>query len=230
LIGRFVTRKGDLGSEALFRRIRDLQRKLDSQRSKTQSLVNQLVEQRRIQAELEHRLSEAYARIRELEQRLAEAKTATLPVADRRKAKWKGLIAELRADVERLEEALRGANRTVEITVPTAEEEQEAPQQEIDVTAVLAGKTVTIIGGPHEHLPHGDYPCRVLYHRGERAEGLEHLLNVADVIVLVISFISHGTMWYVREEALERDKPVVFTKQTNVDLLLRRAAEALARA
>lgn len=220
LIGRFVRKSSVHGNAALFGRLRDVQAALDEQRAKSRRLLEQLSEQRREIAERDSRLATAYARIRTLEDQLARqsAEQTAEPRDMAKRAQWKALVADLRAEVARLERTLdRSQAHPIDWLTEQDSDDPTPPCQEV---FDLQGKTVLIVGGPWAQFPDGEYPCAILHHDGHREEGLEAALNAADIAVIVTSHISHNSYWRVREEAADRGIPLGFTTATNPSRIL----------
>ncbi|MBT9252147.1 MAG: hypothetical protein KM296_00325 [Brockia lithotrophica] len=220
LIARFVS-KPSYESEAFFRRLRDLQMRLEQERRKTQELRRRLDEARKRESELEDKLSAAYERLRELENRLAKEKTVqTLPNAEtRRSMRYKAIIAEMREEIERLERVLEKTG----IKIEPSPKENESSGERMDLSPEkfldkILGKNILVVGKVKPESSREG--IHFLHHSGETREGLEHLVRISDFVVVVVTHISHAAMWYVRELAEDFEKEIIFTRHTNGDLIL----------
>jgi len=203
-------RSGETG--VLFERIGQLGRDLDKQRNRSLELSRQLSETRQENATLTEQVGK-------LRQENVTLRNKPLEVirdpGDTRKIKsLKGLVAELRAEVEKLT-GLLPAEIIIQDTSSIIEETiDETKEPAID----LVGKTILIVGWPRETITD---ECLVLWHDGDGVDAkLQSLANDADIFVVLTRFISHQAMWWLKEEAIEQDKPIIFVRETNIERIL----------
>jgi len=213
-------RSGETG--VLFERIGQLGKELDKQRNRSMELGRQLMESRQENAALTDQ-------VWKLKQENATLKNKPAEVirdpGDLRKIKsLKGLVDELRAEVDRLAGLLPEEVITPEADISYIEETRAETQTSI---IDLTGKTVLIVGWLRETV---DAECRVLWHDGDSVDvKLQTLTTEADIFVVLTRFISHQAMWWLKAEAVEQDKPILFVRETNVDRILDIVKSNLAR-
>lgn len=203
-------KSGDTG--VLFERINYLGRELDRQRRRSEELGKLLLTLRQEKAAAEERLGETRRELAEVQNQKVVYKRD--PDDIRKIREFKGLISELREEVKRLESLIPHPK-------PEPEEQEtvieETIEEFIDLD-ILKGKTVAVFG---KHGKAVDAPCRVVWHDGDSADqALERLALDADIYVILTRFISHEAMWRLRELAIDMDKRIIFTKRTNIDLIL----------
>lgn len=210
-------KSGDTG--VLFERIGHLGRELDRQRRRSEELSRALLELRQEKAATEESLSEARQKIIELQNKKVVYERD--PDDIRKIREFKGLIRELRTEVKRLESLIPEQEVQPEETEEVIEE---AVEERVSLD-ILKGKTVAVFGWLGEAH---DVPCRVVWHDGDQVDqALERLALDADVYVVLTRFISHEAMWRLKELAIDMDKPILFSKGTNMDIILTRVAKIL---
>ena len=57
---------------------------------------------------------------------------------------------------------------------------------------------------------------------------LQALAREADIYVVLTRYCSHSVMWWSKEEAIDRDVPVLFVRETNVGRIMEIVAEKIA--
>jgi hypothetical protein len=222
-ISKVVKKKsGETG--VLFERIGQLGRDLDRQRSRSVELSRLLGEARQENAAMAEQVGQ-------LKKELAELRSRPPAVArdqdDMRKIRaLKGLVAELRGEVERLT-ALVHIDEVEVYETPEDVVVQDAPWGKIDMS-VLAGKTILVAGWPREIVE--AELCRVVWHHGDNVDvELQAQARRADVYVVLTRYCSHAVMWWLKEAAIDRDVLVLFVRETNADRILEIVAGRLAR-
>jgi len=203
-------RTGETG--VLFERIGQLGRDLDKQRNRSLELSRQLSEARQDNAVLTDQVGKL--RQQNVTLRNSPAEVVRDPGDTRKIKSLKGLVVELRDEVERLAGLL-----PAEVTIPNISDTIEETKEEIqEPTIDLSGKTVLIVGWPKESVEAG---CLVLWHDGDGVNvKLQSLTREADIFVVLTRFISHQAMWWLKEEAIEQDKPIIFVRETNIERIL----------
>ncbi|QNB45446.1 DUF2325 domain-containing protein [Thermanaerosceptrum fracticalcis] len=210
-------RTGETG--VLFERIGQLGRELEKHKKRAGQLGQTVLELRK--------------EINKLQEELAQTKRelARKPVVvdrqaeDARKIKeFKGLIRELREEIERLRNKLPQEEKEHSFEEDQMEnKQQETAQPETDLS-VLAGKTVLIVGWPNEETKGEN--CKIFWHDGDKVDiKLQALLKEADILVFLTRFGSHAAMWWLKEQAIEENKPIYFVKSRNVQRILQDIAE-----
>lgn len=211
-------RSGDAG--VLFQRIAHLGRELDRQRRRSEELSRTLLELRQEKASVEQKLSEA----RQLIETLQGEKTIYQrdPRDVQKIREYKGLIGELRSEMKRLEAQLPPVvSRELEEPEEAETDDILAPAKEVSLE-VLAGKTIAIFGRLSAEQGAG---CKLLWHEGSRADQeLESIAREADVYVVLTRLVSHEVMWRLKELAIDQEKKIVFSRETNTEKILARAA------
>jgi hypothetical protein len=218
-----VVKKKSGETGVLFERIGQLGRDLDRQRNRSVELSRLLTEARQENAALAEQVGQLKKEITELRNR---PPVVTRDPDDMRKIRaLKGLVAELRAEVERLA-VLVPADEVESYETPEEVEALEAPREKIDIS-VLAGKTILVAGWPREAVE-ADL-CRVVWHHGDSVDvELQALAREADIYVVLTRYCSHAVMWWLKEAAIDRDVPVLFVRETNVGRIMEIMAEKIA--
>lgn len=209
-IAKLVKKKttGDTG--VLFERIGQLGKELDRQRRRSQELSQQIRKERQQRAELEGKLSVLR---QDLEAEKEGGKVFVRDADDIRKIRsLKGLIRELRAEVERLNGL---------IPEPVEDEPGDQQMEEVEVADLshLEGKTVAVFGrlGEAEEVE----GIHILYHDGDRVDlAMGRVAREADIWVILTRLVSHRLMWRLREEAADRGKEIRFVRETGVRRIL----------
>lgn len=205
---------GDTG--ILFERIGQLGQELDRQRRRSHQLGLQLRAERQQRAEMEGKLSGLR---QELEAAEEGRRVIHRDPEDIRKIRsLKGLVRELRAEVERLNALIPEPEEE-----PTIEEEE--PRQVEEEQAAdwshLEGKTVAVFGrlGDVEEVE----GIRVIYHDGDRVNlAMARAAREADVWVVLTRLVSHGVMWRLKEYATDQGKEIRFVRETGTKRILER--------
>lgn len=216
-ISHLVKKKktGDTG--ILFERIGQLGQELERQRRRSQQLSQQLREERQQRAELEGKLSDLR---RDLEAAEEGRRVIHRDPDDIRKIRsLKGLVRELRAEVERLNALVPDVEQELTVT------EEEEPLQEVEKSepdlSDLAGKTVAVFGrlGDVEEAE----GIRVIYHDGDRVDlSMARAAREADVLVVLTRLVSHGVMWWLKVYAANHGKEIRFVRETGIKRILER--------
>jgi len=212
-------RSGETG--VLFMRIGQLGKELDKQRNRSMELSRQLQQERQDSSALTIQVVKLKQEIASLRNKPAEV---IRDPGDARKIKsLKGLVVELRAEVERLAGLL-----PVKVIIQEPDYIIEETKIEVQEPVInLIGKTVLIVGWPREAV---DAECRILWHDGDSVDvQLKTLTTEADIFVVLTRFISHQAMWWLKAEAVEQDKKILFVRETNADRILDIARSYLAR-
>ena len=211
-LGKVVKKKsGESG--VLFERIGQLGQDIDKQRNRSVELSRLLADARQENASLAEQVGRLRREIGELKNRPVAA--VTRDTEDMRKIRaLKGLVAELRGEVERLARLLPAVGEVPEVLSEIAV----PPREGVDMS-VLAGKTVLVVGWPREMVEIEG--CRVVWHHGDSVDvDLQTLARQSDVYVVLTRYCSHAAMWWLREAAIDRDVPVVFARETNTERIL----------
>ncbi|KLU62285.1 hypothetical protein CEB3_c13290 [Peptococcaceae bacterium CEB3] len=207
-----VIRKKSGEAGVLFERIGQLGRELEKQKKRSFKFSQELMDLRQETGKLREELAQAK---RQLE---AEPTVIDRQADDARKIReFKGLINELRTEIERLsalipneEEPEDEGRANEEVLVPTVPEE-------VDLSG-LAGKTILIVGLPNEEINDG---YRVIWHDGDKVDvKLQTFAREADIFVFLTRFGAHAVMWWLKEEAIEQGKPVYFVRERNLERIL----------
>lgn len=207
-------KSGDTG--VLFQRIGHLGKELDRQRHRTEELSRILLELRQEKAAAEDALGDARKKFMTTEKTVYNRD----PDDARKIREFKGLIHELRAEVKRLESLVPEMGESPQETEDAAAVEtiREGPVS----PDILAGKMIAVFGWLKERQ---ETVCQVVWHDGDQADQmLERMAVDADGFVVLTRFISHEAMWRLKELAIDMDKPILFSKGTNIEIILARVA------
>lgn len=214
-ISKLVKKKtGDTG--VLFERIGQLGQELDRQRKRSQQLSLQLREERQHKADLEEKLSILR---RELEESREKRQLSFRDADDVRKIRsLKGLVRELRREVERLNDLIPKSEEEEEPILKEKEEKTQQKEQEPDLSH-LQGKTVAVFGrlGDVKEIE----GIRILYHDGDRVNlDMARVAREADILIVLTRWVSHGVMWRLKEYSAEQGKEIRFVRETGIKRIL----------
>lgn len=208
----FRYEKGD--NAFLFRRISQLTDELMRARKRNTDYHHQI---ERLKAEIsrhQDKLNEAYNQIRELKETKIESISRD-PADIRKIRQLKGLVRELREEVDRLAAMVPEE----EIQPPEPEEEQSEPEEIQPRDPHLRGKTIAIFGrlGEVDEIE----GIHIIYHDGDQVDWpLSKVAREADILVILTRFVSHGVMWRMKEYAIDQDKPIYFVRETSIHRIL----------
>ena len=74
------------------------------------------------------------------------------------------------------------------------------------------------MGWPNEEI---NVNYRIVWHDGDKVDTkLQALAREADLFVFLTRFGSHAVMWWLKEEAIEQNKPVYFVQSRNLQRIL----------
>lgn len=210
----FRYEKGD--NAFLFRRISQLTDELMRARRRNTDYHHQIERLKVEIAQYQEKLNQAYNQIRKLKEMKPESINRA-PADIRKIRQLKGLVRELREEVERLAAMVPEE----EIQPPEIEETRQLTEIEDQPRdrSHLRGKTVAIFGrlGEIEEVD----GIHIIYHDGDQVDWpLSKVAKEADILVILTRFVSHGVMWRMKEYAIGQDKPIYFVRETNPEKIL----------
>lgn len=217
-------KSGEVG--VLFERIGQLGKELDKQRRRATQLSTMVMELRQESAMQAEQIGKLNQEVLSLRERPAELQPRDMDDA-RKICQLKGLIGELRAEVDRLTALMPVEDIAA---APEAEPEERAPvASQVTDLSVLTGKTILVVGWPRETIE-SEFECRVLWHHGDSVDAeLQGLAREANIYVVLTRFISHQAMWWLKEAVIDRDVPIVFVRETNLKRIMEVVAEKIGR-
>jgi hypothetical protein len=226
-----VIKKTGKETGILFARIGQLGQELDKQRRRAQQLASRIDELKRENTVLNTRLAETNLRIQELEEKLTQAAPVTRDPEDQRRIlRLKGLVQELRAEVQRLAELVPSGEAESAAEEPP---EQPLPEPELNkinqepIIATIKDKTIAVFGKPSPGI---ELPYKILWHHGDKIDQeMEDYLRAADVYIILTRLVAHKVMWRVKEEAANSGKPAAYIRETGVKRILEHAARCIAQ-
>lgn len=209
-LGQIIRKKtGETG--VLFERIGQLGRELEKQKNRSFQLGQIILDLRQENSKLQEQLAQTRRRQLEVKPVIIDRQAD-----DARKIReFKALIREQREEIERLSVLIPRETESEGI----AEEIGMVPAvtKEADLST-LAGKSILIVGWPNEEI---NDSYRVVWHDGDKVDTkLQALAREADLFVFLTRFGSHAAMWWLKEEAIEQNKPVYFVRERNLHRIL----------
>jgi hypothetical protein len=209
-IGELV-KKENSDQAFLYRRIEQLSDRLEKANRRADRYQNEV-------GDLQGKLAAAYREIDCLKDVRVEVRQET--GQSQKIERLKELITELK-DVNK---TLLSRLPAKDIREPASQmvEESAPPAVEPLDPARLVGKTVAFFGGWRRQIDK-DYSCTIIFHDGRRHDpDFYAALRLADAYVIWTEFISHESMWEIKEWAAERDVPVAYLRGGNVERALDR--------
>ncbi|WP_428908316.1 hypothetical protein [Niallia sp. Krafla_26] len=194
--------------------LRALKKKIE-----TQKQVLQLVQQQN--GRLTQKLGEANLQIMNLEQTSYTHTTERNPTDIIKIQQLKGLIEELKAEITHLSSKVEDDTRKKKETIILTEE---SPQHHDDHAEVdlLSGKKIFIIGGYRSKQTRAEESFTLWTHEARHLDpDFYHYLNEADILIVLIRYISHHAMWEAKEFAILKQKPIFYSTFTNIPTILK---------
>jgi hypothetical protein len=193
----------------------------------TNSKIQQTVEaQKRTIADLENKNEKLRLQSSRLEEQLNETSDELLIARQAQKIKeLKGLVNELQTEVKDLRERV-GEQEKEEVV----REEEVILQSSEEVTdfSLLSGKTVGIFGDIQGYETDEEaYPCKILSCESLKNPNAVSILRESDFLVVLTQHISHSCMWSIKEFANATELPVIYSRHTNVWIILKQIVAKL---
>ncbi|SDO16016.1 hypothetical protein SAMN04487897_10950 [Paenibacillus sp. yr247] len=204
-IGELIKRE-NTDQAYLYQRIEQLSNRLEQANGKANRYRQEVTD-------LNVKLAAAYDTIEDLKSSKVEVRQETGQT--QKIARLKALIADLRLENRELREKLP----LNDSTPPGIEVERTDPAEQIveaDLN-LLQGKTVAFFGGWKKQNDSNN-PCTVLFHDARKQDPeFYRILRDAEFYVILWEFISHESMWEIREYAADQGKSVHFVKGMNIE-------------
>lgn len=185
--------------------------------------------QREAIADLEAKNERLQLQTSRLQKKLNE--TGEKPLLERQSNKireLKGLINELQKEVKEL--------RSRQIVVSKIEMAQvddvktdlvTIKEPEKDFT-VLGGKTIGIFGNIQGYESDDEqFQCKILSCESMKSANAVGILKESDILVVLIQHISHSCMWSIKEYANVNDIPIIYSRHTNIEIILEQVVDML---
>ncbi|NHN33345.1 hypothetical protein [Paenibacillus agricola] len=189
----------------LYRRIEQLSDRLENSNLRANRLQHEV-------GNLQDRLGAAYRDIEQL--KVAQVEVMQESGQSDKIKRLKALIFELKEENKNLYnrspdiEQSNTNNLEISETAPMVEERDNSKQ--------LAGKTVAFFGGWRSDLKKV-FPCKIILHDGKRHDpDFYSALRTADTYVVWWEFISHESMWEIKEWAADRGINVFYLRGMNI--------------
>ncbi|MFN7252841.1 MAG: hypothetical protein ACK4M9_19030 [Anaerobacillus sp.] len=188
----------------------------------TNSKIQQTVEaQKRTIADLENKNEKLRQQNSRLEEQLNATGDELLIARQAQKIKeLKGLVNELQEEVRDLRE--RVGEQEEEEVVKEDEVILQSSEGVVTDFSPLSGKTVGIFGDIQGYETEEEvYPCKILSCESMKNPNAVSILRESDFLVVLTQHISHSCMWSIKEFANEAELPVIYSRHTNVAIILK---------
>ncbi|KLU61696.1 hypothetical protein CEB3_c18740 [Peptococcaceae bacterium CEB3] len=181
-------------------------------------------------AVLEKKLAAAHCEIKELEdqqvrlkQTIADLKAA--PARSQEKLEnFKALISDMRAEIKRLQPKNEDLPPAAELEDSVAGDGEEPSP---DTWELLTTKKIGIIGGYRgKNVFRDKYPNVTTMTGRENLSEYEGFIKACDIIVVLTEHIGHHAMWTAKALCAEYNKPIVYSRHTNLVAIGRDVAYA----
>lgn len=215
----------------LWERIKQLGDELTRQRRRAENLARQLAEERAEKA----RLNEEIHMLRnQIEYLKGSIQSPVRSVDDMLRIKrLKALIKELREENELLRRKLEELN-VKETTVGQDDQAEEnisdvvlgeAETNISDISEQVKDKKIVVYGRVEETFDKGPV---MVFHEGDKWDvEAQRLANESDVLVILTRMCSHEVMWAAKEYAADTGKPIVFSRASGVEGIMRGVCKIL---
>ncbi|OEH85019.1 hypothetical protein BHU72_07485 [Desulfuribacillus stibiiarsenatis] len=215
-----------------------VQKNLDKANETIEKMKHTILRQKESIILFENKVKELESKNDAITKQLQAREEQGTDAAQTRKIKeLKGIIDELRADLVPLRELKEDVVRKME---EDSEKELldtlDEKVRELDILGstiesneeILRGKTIGVFGDiqfSQDDLDTGEAPFRILNSISvQDIEGLS-LMKKSDVLVVLTQHISHNCMWTIKAHASSRSVPVLFTRHTNLKIIVNQAAK-----
>ncbi|WP_240420341.1 hypothetical protein [Paenibacillus periandrae] len=206
-IGELV-KKENSEQAFLYRRIEQLSGRLEKSNLRANRLQQEV-------GNLQDRLGIAYQDIENLKEDRFEVRQET--GQSKKIERLKALITELKEENKNLYNRLSDNDEIN--TYPDINDLQISNDVE-DCNEHLEGKTVAFFGGWRSEL-RKEFGCKVILHDGKRHDPeFFSALRSADVYIVWWEFISHDSMWEIKEWAADRGIKVFYLRGMNIEKAL----------
>lgn len=225
-----LTYKGHFQKE-IHQLLEKTQNQLKIVSKKNENLQRTVKSQREVIADMEEKTERLRIENSRLDDRLNETGDNHLQGRQGQKIKeLKGIINELQEEIKELrkeriekqtisEEIFAEKHGSESVTVKKVKEK--------DISR-LSGVTVAIFGDIQCYSNENDrYPCSILTVESMNNPNAVAILNDSDVIVVLIQHIAHSCMWSIKEYANQRGVPVVYSRHTNLQLIMDQVLQAI---
>lgn len=222
-----IPKKSSGPQAVLWERIKQLGDELTRQRRRAENLAKQLFEERAAKA----KLSEELHMLKSQLEQLRDIKVPVRNVDDILRIKrLKALIQELREENKLLLHKLKelGVNET-EVEQNERKEEIEPgviPEEvETDAFERIRDKKMVVYGRVGNKFDEGPI---IMFHEGNKWDiEAQSLANESDVLVILTRLCSHEVMWAAKEYAADTGKPIVFSRASGVEGIVREVCKTL---
>ncbi|RXJ00382.1 hypothetical protein DS745_12690 [Anaerobacillus alkaliphilus] len=217
-----LTNKGQFQRE-LRQLLERTQKELNFVTNNNQKLQQTIEDQQKKIADLEGKNEKLRLQNSRLENQLNETGDILLIGRQAQKIReLKGLVNELQEEIKEL----RLQKRNVEDEEVLEEEEVVSEQKEQCYDySLLSGKTIGIFGNIQGYQTEEDqFPCRILSCESLKNPDAVSVLRESDILVVLTQHISHSCMWSIKEFANQNHLPVVYSRHTNVQIILDQVA------
>lgn len=139
----------------------------------------------------------------------------------------KGLINELQEEIKQLRTKV-SYEFEEEVDQEETKHKPISKEETVDFSLLL-GKTVSIFGDIQGYEKEGCYPCKIVACESLKNPNAVSILRESDVIVVLIQHISHSCMWSIKEFANQQHLPVVYSRHTNIEIILNQVIKLLVK-
>ncbi len=222
-----LTNKGQFQKE-LRQLLEKTQKELADVTNHNQKLQQAIEAQQKTIADLEVKNERLRAENIRLEKELHETGDILLIGRQAQKIReLKGLLSELQGEVKELRSQVQHAE--VDHVLEFVELEEESTRVAPNF-AQLDGRTVGIFGDIQGYQnDEGGYPCKIRSCESLKNPNAISVLRESDILVVLTQHISHSCMWSIKEFANQHDLPVIYSRHTNINIILNQVLTVIAR-
>ena len=215
-----LTNKGHFQKE-LRQLLEKTQKELAAVVTNNSKLQQTIESQKKAMADLEAKNEKLRLQNSRLEEQLNETGEELLIARQSQKIKeLKGIVNELQEEIKELRPLVEAKEQGA--SLPEEEASIIPKAEEVIDYSLLNGKTVGIFGDIQGYETEEDtYPCKILSCESLKNPNAVGILRESDILVVLTQRISHSCMWSIKEFANQNDLPVIYSRHTNVEIILK---------
>ena len=224
-----LTNKGRLQKE-LRQLLEKTQKELATTSSNNVRMQQTIESQRKAIGDLELKNEKLRIQNSHLEELLDETGDERIIARQSQKIKeLKGIIDAMQEEMKMLHSQIPPDKVKQEDNEVVNETTKYGDQTESKDFSLLAGKTVAIFGDIQGYETNEDkFGCTVLSCESLKNPNAVGVLRDSDILVVLTQHISHSCMWSIKEYANQQNLPVVYSRHTNLEIILEQVLEVLA--
>ena len=223
-----LANKGQLQKE-LRQLLEKTQKELATVSSNNVKMQQMIESQRKAMADLEMKNEKLRIQNSHLEELLEETGDEKIIARQSRKIKeFKGIIDAMQEEIKQLRAKEVSETKENENSEVIDENSKKIDLHEPTDFSALSGKTVAIYGDIQGYETDEEtFGCKILSCESLKNPNAVGILRSSDILVVLTQHISHSCMWSIKEYANQEQLPVVYSRHTNLEIILEQVLAVL---